>query len=314
MGFSQFVLGAPLQYLTRYVVTETAMENPTANNWNAGDDSSVRVNIGFDFPFNGTTYDQVWINSNGMLSFSSSNRAYGNGRLAYTAEPQSIYPYWDDLNRRAGGTIRYETYGSAPNRHFVIGWKDVPHYPRTGAYSFEVVLYENSDIRFRYKSDSSVDGNSATIGVQEDRSHYDQYSFNSPIDNTKDVLYTSGKPKMSISKTSLVISDPVNNTSKPKRIPGSIVRYCFTVDNNGTGDSGDSVIQDSLTGNGKDNLKYIKSGYVLQDISSPCNCESITDVSGTISGTDVSIPIGSIKGSSDIAHSRGCAYIEVEIK
>jgi len=120
--------------------------------------------------------------------------------------------------------------------------------------------------------------------------------------------------EMSIKKNSIVLSDPVNNENKPKRIPGAIVRYCFTVDNNGTGDSSDSTIHDSFTGNGKDNLIYIKSGSLVQNISTPCDCQGITATNGTVSGTDVSIDIGTVKGTRDSAHSRGCAYIEAEIK
>ena len=205
LGISTSIVAAPLQYLTRYTVAETSFENPTATNWNAGDDSSIQVNMGFNFPFNNTTYNQVWINSNGILSFSSSNNRYSNSALPYTDEPQSIYPYWDDLNRAQGGTIRYETYGSAPYRHFVIAWNSVPHYSNYGGYSLEVVLYENGDIRFRYDSSSNADGTNcsgqpgcsevggtnagATIGVQEDTSHYDAYSYDAAINQSRDVLY-----------------------------------------------------------------------------------------------------------------------------
>ncbi|NKQ41460.1 MAG: hypothetical protein HF962_07815, partial [Sulfurovum sp.] len=83
-----FAHAAPLQYLTKYLVPETAFENPVTN-WNAGDDSSIQVDIGFSFPFSGTTYSRVWINSNGML-------------------------------------------GNASNRHFVVSWNNVPHYPNAG--------------------------------------------------------------------------------------------------------------------------------------------------------------------------------------
>jgi len=124
-------------------------------------------------------------------------------------------------------------------------------------------------------------------------------------------------PNMHITKSSIVLNDPVNNSSNPKRIPGATIRYCFVVDNNGSGSADDTTIKDSLSGNGRENLTYIKSGYVIQDNTSACNCQSITDTSGTYdSGTkEVTINLGTIQNQSAGSSSdRGCAYIETMVK
>ncbi len=122
-------------------------------------------------------------------------------------------------------------------------------------------------------------------------------------------------PDMHITKTSIVISDPVNTTNNPKRIPGAVVRYCFTVDNTGDGDADNATIHDSLTGDGRDNLEYKASGSTpAGNIATACDCANITNTNGTISGTDVTIDLGDINGTGDTAHSRACAYIKVEIK
>ena len=194
---------AGLQYLTETTVAESSFENPIANTWAATDDDSIEVNIGFDFPFNGATYSSVWINSNGMISFNSRNTAYTNATLPYTNAAQSIYPYWDDLNPANGGAIKYGTIGTGDEQHFVVSWESVPHYPSDGAYSFQVVLYKNGDIRFRYDSTSSIDGSSATVGVQESIDYYEQHSYNSAgsFDATKDILYQL--PASIISVTSI---------------------------------------------------------------------------------------------------------------
>ena len=118
-------------------------------------------------------------------------------------------------------------------------------------------------------------------------------------------------PDMSIIKSSVVLNDPVNGTNNPKRIPGSSLRYCFTVDNTGASDANDAIIKDTLSENGKDNLNYVKSGIVVQDISTACDCANITDSNGTMSEDDVSIDIGTLTGTYDKTHSRGCGYIEV---
>jgi uncharacterized repeat protein (TIGR01451 family) len=120
-------------------------------------------------------------------------------------------------------------------------------------------------------------------------------------------------PDMHITKTSTVLNDPVNGTSNPKRIPGATIRYCFTVENTGGGDAEDATVQDSLTGDGKDNLTYVRSGSVVQDISTACYCAGLSATNGSISGNDVTIVIGDINGTNDTTHSRGCAYIDVTI-
>ncbi|HEU5136414.1 MAG TPA: hypothetical protein VFU13_14790 [Steroidobacteraceae bacterium] len=56
------------------------------------------------------------------------------------------------------------------------------------------------------------------------------------------------QPSLTILKTSTVLSDPVNNTTNPKRIPLAVVRYEVTVTNSGPGtvDAGTLVITDSI--------------------------------------------------------------------
>jgi len=56
------------------------------------------------------------------------------------------------------------------------------------------------------------------------------------------------QPSLTILKTSTVVSDPVNNTTNPKRIPLAEVRYDVTVTNSGPGavDAGTLVITDPI--------------------------------------------------------------------
>ena len=121
-------------------------------------------------------------------------------------------------------------------------------------------------------------------------------------------------PDMSITKSSMVLSDPVNSTNNPKRIPGATIRYCFTVDDTGDGNAENATIHDTLTGSGKDNLTYIQSGSLVQDIAVVCDCAAISTTNGTLTGSDVTITIGDINGTNDMAHARGCAYIELTIQ
>ncbi len=69
-----------------------------------------------------------------------------------------------------------------------------------------------------------------------------------PSDNISTVATTVIAPALRVLKASEVLSDPVNGTTQPKRIPGSIVRYAVTVTNSGTGivDAASLVLTDPV--------------------------------------------------------------------
>ncbi len=62
---------------------------------------------------------------------------------------------------------------------------------------------------------------------------------------------TGKRPTLGITKTSEVLSDPVDGTTNPKRIPGSVVRYVLAVTNTGTGsaDASSIAISDPVPAN-----------------------------------------------------------------
>ena len=53
-------------------------------------------------------------------------------------------------------------------------------------------------------------------------------------------------PAMKLTKTSLVISDPINHTNNPKRIPGAIIRYTITAENEHATPANNVIIKDNL--------------------------------------------------------------------
>jgi len=126
----------------------------------------------------------------------------------------------------------------------------------------------------------------------------------------------NAKPKMSIAKSSIAIDDPVNGTTNPKRIPGATVRYCFTVKNSGNADAGDVAISDTLDGNNRDKLIYVKSGKgdIINntDNCTPSDCKAITDTSGNYDSDTKKVDINLANPFSSNSHQ--CAYIETTVK
>ncbi|MGM0477888.1 MAG: gliding motility-associated C-terminal domain-containing protein [Bacteroidota bacterium] len=126
----------------------------TTNTVNLGDDQfSGIINIGFNFCFYGQTYNQLVISSNNYISFDLAN-AGGYSPWSTVAIPDAganqaqnaIMGPWQDVNPSLGGTISYETYGTAPNRRFVITWDAIPMFSCTGTlYSSQIKIFEGSN-------------------------------------------------------------------------------------------------------------------------------------------------------------------------
>ncbi len=176
------------------------------------DDTSAGQMIPFAFSFYGKPCSQVYVKANGVVTFvSDTQAAYENTELPSTAAPNAaLYPYWDDLNPAAGGSVRVGTVGAAPNRKLVVSWVGVPLYASAATtLSFQVVLCEGShDIVFQYLDVKPDDigfgaGRSATVGVENDKgSVATGYSYNGGtlLRDRMALLFTSRGPTIATTK------------------------------------------------------------------------------------------------------------------
>jgi hypothetical protein len=143
----------------------------------SGDNAHSDVNIGFNFGYLGTNYNQARINTNGWLSLNLTGddaTSSDNTILFNTATPgTTLAPWWDDLLADANTTISYITVGAAPNRIFTAEWKNILAFGSvsTTRLNFQVKLYETSNvIEFLYGSVSTGTHNtleSASIGIKD---------------------------------------------------------------------------------------------------------------------------------------------------
>jgi len=138
----------------------------------AGDDTHTGpIDIGFDFKFYESTYSQVYVSTNGLLTFGQGFDHYQNTPVPYPAYPNSLVAaFWDDLCVNYGGyntgAIYYLRQGTAPNRSLTIEWYRVSRTGSSDLLTFEVVLYENGNIDLQY---FGMSGNlqSATVGIED---------------------------------------------------------------------------------------------------------------------------------------------------
>jgi len=154
------------------------------------DDSlSAAIPLPFSFTFYGTVRNQVYVSSNGWISFvNPGDTTYPvNDVIPAGGGPDAaLAVFWDDLASTPGnnGGVYYKTIGSSPNRQFVVEWKVIN---ASGEINFQVILFEKSNlIKYQYRTvgASYNGGDNATIGIKSNSSLGNQYSYNTPASVT----------------------------------------------------------------------------------------------------------------------------------
>ncbi|MAG58799.1 MAG: hypothetical protein CMJ83_21125 [Planctomycetes bacterium] len=93
-----------------------------------GDDTTVNVVFqSAPFTFYGTTHNDVWINSNGNLTFTAGDTDFTSTQLEFLNDPEPrIAPCWDDFSPNAGGSVTYNE--NVATGQFDVSWINVPHF------------------------------------------------------------------------------------------------------------------------------------------------------------------------------------------
>ncbi len=143
-----------------YVVQSIGFNPPNSytevpTNLGVDDLYSEVIDLEFDFEFYGNTYNQVVIGTNGVLVFDVSQ---ANGNCPWLFEtniPNPTFPIkngilgpYHDIDVSVGGEINYGTYGTIPNRRFVVNFYEVPSFS-TSCNSLintaQLVIYETTN-------------------------------------------------------------------------------------------------------------------------------------------------------------------------
>ena len=124
--------------------------------------------LGFTMPYYGVNQTDVFVASNGFLTFGTGNGSLSNTNLPDAATPNSVVaPFWDDMGAHyVGSTIHY--LSDVANGRFIVQWH-VPPYGAASPYTFldyQVVLYANGDIKVNYSNLIETDVSEATLGIE----------------------------------------------------------------------------------------------------------------------------------------------------
>jgi hypothetical protein len=131
-----------------------------------GDDqASSALALPWSFPFYEGSYSQVFVSSNGFLSFGSGSIAHLNTGLPNAGAPNGLIAlFWDDLNPASGGTIYTGTVGN----QWVCQFQDVREYQGPGTVKAQIVLSQDGTIVLQYHTlAGGLDIAGETIGLED---------------------------------------------------------------------------------------------------------------------------------------------------
>ncbi|WP_433551260.1 carboxypeptidase regulatory-like domain-containing protein [Micromonospora zamorensis] len=138
----------------------------------SGDDRDARVDPPFPISFYGQTFTSIWVDTNGLISLAKPDDPFPYPYpIPSAGSPTSaIYPFWHDWVVDGSASVRTAARGAAPNRQFVIEWRNVYSYedPNTRV-TFQAILDEAGGLSFTYTDLDGTfleRGGAATIGIE----------------------------------------------------------------------------------------------------------------------------------------------------
>ncbi|GIG93223.1 carboxypeptidase regulatory-like domain-containing protein [Plantactinospora endophytica] len=137
-----------------------------------GDSATTTVTFPFPVTMHGGVHSTATVSVDGLVSFGSIAGANLWNNLAMpnrTAPNAIVAPFWDDLNIDASASVRTQTLGTAPNRSFVIEWRNAQIFDFPGSrITAEVIFHEDGRIAFHYGAMDTTweQGGAATIGIE----------------------------------------------------------------------------------------------------------------------------------------------------
>ncbi|HEX8824210.1 MAG TPA: S8 family serine peptidase, partial [Archangium sp.] len=183
----------------------------TGTSLNVADGTVVSVPTPFPVRYgNHLGFSQAWVSAEGYLSFTDSRFSSTNSRLPTASWGTLVAPFWDNLHTTASppGNVYHEVLGTAPNREWVIEWREIGNFGRRTdlpypTATFQVVFKEDSaEVRFNYLDVDFQDGTgtydrggSATVGVQVISTDATLYGYNTKsLTNRQSLLFQTNAP------------------------------------------------------------------------------------------------------------------------
>ena len=107
------------------------------------------VNIGFEMPFYGESYDTIYITDRGVLTFDD-NSTFNSTAINHPTNPHGyISGYWGRLDMHIQGEVYYKR---EPGK-FIVQYSNVGYLQGSRFYyiSFQIIIFANGNIEYYYK-------------------------------------------------------------------------------------------------------------------------------------------------------------------
>ena len=154
-------------------VTDYSLETLSSLDLGLSDDGeSNPLPLSFSFEFFEMTYTQVYVSANGWISFTAPSVTATAARTGQNIPDQMapnnlIALAWDNWDPAAGGTVRYETIGTSPNRIFVVEYSSVEHFNNAGVIlNGQIKLFEGTNVIELHTFVLGTDGGDRTQGIE----------------------------------------------------------------------------------------------------------------------------------------------------
>ncbi len=240
-------------YNPPYIVDDTATYNfedisGTGTSVSLSDDQvSSAIPVGFSFNYFNLNYTDIYISSNGFLTVLSGQPSgcCTGGALPNVDTPNgTIAGWWEDMNPSAGGTVHYQTLGSAPNQYMIVQFTDIPHFGGGNLVTKQYKLFEGSNIIEVHYQAAPSDGGTHSAGIENETGTegVQYYLGTAGLTTPLAVRYTPLSPNMAqASDTAMVTALIPEIDVAPAAIVAtqavtSVFTHILTISNTGDGD------------------------------------------------------------------------------
>lgn len=158
---SYFLLVTSFNALTSEVRYVLQIEESNSIPLSLGDDASEELALGFSFSFNGNSYDSVFVNSNGNLTFGAGDTDFSESVTELLSNEPRIAPLWNDLSPNQGGTVSAD-FSVADQ--VTISFDSVPQFLAGDNNTFSVVLNADGSYAINY---GTIDSTGGLVGASE---------------------------------------------------------------------------------------------------------------------------------------------------
>ncbi|MBT8109461.1 MAG: PPC domain-containing protein, partial [Gammaproteobacteria bacterium] len=126
-----------------------------------GDETVINLGgFGFSFPYDGNSYSDVFISSNGFISFGAPEFDFSPSVAEFENGAPRVAPLWEDLDA-SGALVLANTDGAT---ELSIEFVDVPEFGGIGSNNFKVTLFSNGDVHYDY---GGVTASGAVVGAAQ---------------------------------------------------------------------------------------------------------------------------------------------------